>query len=71
MTRLVFSRVPGFDTWTGDKRVRSDVRRSAFVCFVIDLDSMTGSGYSSPTLGETKAVADYFVEHGAFPERKV
>lgn len=68
MTRFTFSRVPGYDVYTGDKRIRCDVRRREFVCFVIDLDGMRGAGFRAGTLAECKKAADHFEAKFCFPD---
>ena len=70
MSQYVFSRVPGYSTFTGDKRVWTTPRRKEFVCHVIDLDTMDGVGYKGTTLPEVKQAADYFVQHYKFPKQK-
>lgn len=62
-----FSRVPGFDTYTGDRRVWSNQTRHKFVVFVIDMEKFIGQGYMAGTLGEAKFAADYFAKHYKFP----
>lgn len=69
MSKYIFSRVPGYDTFTGDRRIWTTVRRHEFVCFVIDLDTLVGQGFRATTLPECKAAADFFVEHYKFPEK--
>lgn len=70
MSRYVFSRVPGYDTWVGDKRVRANQKRTEFVCFVIDLDTMKGQGFRSSALPEAKAAAEHFTQKFEFPKKK-
>jgi len=67
--RYTFARVPGYDVYTGDKRIYTTVRRNEFVCFVIDLETMKGEGRKFPTLTECKHAADYFAQHYKFPEQ--
>lgn len=68
MTRYVFSRVPGYPHYTGDKRVYADQRRKEFVCFVIDLDTMRGAGFKADSLEPVRHAADHFTEHYQFPD---
>lgn len=68
MSRFTFGRVPGYDIYTGDKRIRCDVRRRAFVVFAIDLDSMRGAGVRAETLAEAKKAADHFEAKFCFPD---
>lgn len=67
--RYIFSRVPGFSTWTGDKRVYGNQSRTEFVAFVINLDTLEGSGYSSAVLEEVKAAVAYFIQHFKWPTK--
>ena len=64
----VFSRVPGYDIWTGDKRIRCDIRRKEFVFFVINTDTMTGRGFKAATLPDAKKEADYFAQKFEFSD---
>lgn len=68
MTNYVFSRVPGFTTWTGDKRVHANQRRTEFVAFVINLDTMKGSGFRSPSLPAVKEAVDHFTKNFKWPD---
>ena len=68
MSRISFARVPSYDTWTGDKRIRCDMRRKNFVCFVIDLDTLKGCGFRADTLPLCRKAADLFESTGAFPD---
>lgn len=67
-SRYVFARVPGYETFTGDRRVWTTPRRKEFVCFVIDTETMKGVGFKAPTLQETKVAADQFNATMKFPD---
>lgn len=67
-SRYVFSRVPGFDTFTGDRRVWTTPQRHEFVWFAIDLETMKGRGMSCKTLPEAKVAADQFAAKLEFPD---
>lgn len=66
--RYMFSRVPTYETFTGDKRIWTTPQRKEFVWFVIHLDSMKGLGFKAATLPEAKQAADYFAEKLELPD---
>lgn len=68
MTQFIFSKVPGFGTWTGDKRVHANQTRTKFVAFVINLETLKGSGVSSSNLAEVKQAVEYFNQHFTWPD---
>lgn len=67
--RYTFSRVPGFSTWTGDKRVYGNQSRTQFVAFVINLDTLEGTGYTSTVLEEVKAAVEHFNQYFKWPTK--
>lgn len=72
MTKYTFVKVPGYDTWTGDKRICANRKRDEFVAFVINLDTMQGSGVKGPVLQDIKKQVEYFAKNYKWsnPENK-
>ncbi len=71
MTKYTFVKIPGYDTWTGDKRVCATRNRKEFAAFVINLDTMKGSGVKGPTLAEVKKSVEYFNKHYKWPDGSI
>ncbi len=63
----MFCRIPGYDTFTGDRRVWTTPVRKEFVCFALDRSRMKGVGFRGTTLPEVKAAADLFAQKQEFP----